>query len=826
MSEGCRRPGCGGSYAADGYCDECGHKRPAVPAQRPATKATKAGGRSAKAGAAGAKAGASTTSGLTALSGTAVTTSARTVGATVTSAGTVPVGHTGSRATATRRGGLGANLVHVPPVPPRDPTTAVMVDPQVPEQQRFCSTCGGPVGRSRDGKPGRTEGFCPKDRTPFSFVPALRAGDLVDDRYEVLGALAHGGLGWIYLARDRNISESGADRWVVLKGLINSGDADAMAAAVAERRFLVEVDHPNIVQVYDFASHPDPRTGERVSYIVMEYVDGRSLKDLALRHTDEQGRRAPLPLDQVLAYGIEILPALGYLHGRGMLFCDFKPDNVIHTEEQVKLIDLGAVRRIDDQTSPLWGTPGYQAPELAERGASIASDLYTVGRTMAVLSFDFGGFSTTFADHLPHPDDVPLLAAEESYHRLLLRATHADPDRRFGSAAEFAEQALGVLREVLAAADGVPRPAPSTLFTPQRRVFGTTSVLAADPAVSGAEVATALAVPLVDPTDPAAGLLATLGGEPAVAAATLRSSGVDSVEADLTLVRLLVEAGDPAAAAEQLAASAAPAGDWRRDWYAGLIALATDRPADAVTAFDAVYSALPGEPAARLALAAANELAGDVDAAVRRYLRVWRTDHGAVSAAFGLARMLLAAGDRAAAVAILDEVPEQSSQYIPAQVAAIRASLDTATGELSEADLVAASDRLNRLRLDAGRRASLAVAMLHQALRWLGPEPEPAPASRATVPGGQSTGDDGLPTQWPWSQVVRAFVRSRRDGASATALPAPAGAARFLGEPLREPELRAALERAYRLLASLEPDQQARWALVDKANAVRPRTVL
>jgi serine/threonine-protein kinase PknG len=89
--------------------------------------------------------------------------------------------------------------------------------------------------------------------------------------------VAHGGLGWIYLARDRNISDSGADRWVVLKGLINTGDPDAMAAAMAERRFLVEVDHPNIVKIHDFAQHPDPKTGEVVGYIVMEYVGGRSL---------------------------------------------------------------------------------------------------------------------------------------------------------------------------------------------------------------------------------------------------------------------------------------------------------------------------------------------------------------------------------------------------------------------------------------------------------------------------------------------------------------------------------------------------------------------
>ena len=107
----------------------------------------------------------------------------------------------------------------------------------------------------------------------------------------MLGCLAHGGLGWIYLARDRNVSDTVADRWVVLKGLIDTGDADAMAAAVTERRFLVEVDHPNIVKIHDFVQHPDPSTGTDVGYIVMEYVGGQSLRDLLLASTARRPAR-------------------------------------------------------------------------------------------------------------------------------------------------------------------------------------------------------------------------------------------------------------------------------------------------------------------------------------------------------------------------------------------------------------------------------------------------------------------------------------------------------------------------------------------------------
>jgi serine/threonine-protein kinase PknG len=553
----------------------------------------------------------------------------------------------------------------------------------------------------------------------------------------------------------------------------------------------------------------------------------------------------------VLAYGIEILPALGYLHGRGLLFCDFKPDNVIHAEEQLKLIDLGAVRRVDDQTSPLWGTPGYQAPELEQSGASVASDLYTVGRTLAVLSFDFGGFSTRYAHSLPHPGDVELLAREESFHRLLLRATHTDPARRFASAGDFAEQALGVLREVLSAADGVPRPATSTHFTSERRAFGGDATAAGGAVLTGSALAVALPLPLVDPVDPAAGVLATIGaGDAAGTVAALRALLADpamaTVEVRLRLVRALVEAGEPAAAGVELALAPTDPGDWRTDWYAGLVALAGDRLGDAVAAFDAVCTALPGEVAARLALAATSELAGDADGAIRRYLRVWRVDRSLVSAAFGLARTLLAVGDPSGAVAILDEVPEASSQYLAAQVAAVRASL--AGGALTAEDLVAASGRLERLRLDAGRRAALAVELLRRALHWLTNPPAPAGASAA----GLSTSDD-LPPRAPWPQVIRDYLASfsRTPASSAgtaapvappavAAGPAPAAvpssrapehstvedAVVVLGGALREEELRLGLERAYRVLASLEPDPAARRALVDQANAVRPRTVL
>jgi serine/threonine-protein kinase PknG len=730
----CRQPGCTGVYDAEGYCDECGH-RGSVPGSMPAGPQPPTGPDPA---------------GLS-------------------------VGDLTTRTRVESRGRLGADLVVVPPVPIRDPTTALMAVPQVPESHRFCSRCGQPVGRSRQGRPGAAEGFCPQDGAPFSFLPRLSPGEVVDDRYEIFGVLAHGAVGWVYLAHDRHVSESGADRWVVLKGLIDTSDADALWSTMTERRFLVEVDHPNIVKIHDIVQHPDPRSGQLVGYTVMEYVGGQSLKELALANSPPGGPRVPLPLPQVLAYGLEVLPAFGYLHRRGLLYCDFKPDNVIQAEEQLRLIDLGAVRRIGDDDSALFGTPGYQAPELATAGASVGSDLYTVGRTLAVLSFDFDGFSTRFADRLPDPGEVELFDREESYYRFLRRATHPDVRQRFRSAGEMADQLLGVLREVLAAADGAPRAGGSTLFTPEREVFGT-----ADAELAGHQVAVALPVPLVDPTDPAAAFLATLTN---ASVAALRAAPVQSIEVRLQLVRALVDAGDSAAAMAELQELPYDSLDWRLSWYAGLIALAAEQPDLARDQFDAVYDALPGEPAAQLGLAAACELVGHRAGAIHRFERVWRVDHSFVSAAFGLARMRLSLGDRAGAVAVLDEVPATSSQRVAAQISAVRSRLDLRRGPLTEADFIEASTQLERLRLDAQRQAGLSVEMFQTALRWLRRTAQPAS-------------------------------------------PAATAAGLMLGHGLTERDMRFGLERNYRVLATLEDAPRARCKLIDQANAMRPWTLM
>ncbi|MFF8974132.1 tetratricopeptide repeat protein [Streptomyces sp. NPDC014995] len=837
----CQRPGCDGAYEDMGggelYCDTCG-LAPVVSAggppsggglvASPPTGVTGGGKGSAGSGSSRPSARSTRTSSQSAKSRRSVSGRlSRSLSGTSTGR-SVSVRSSGSTAGSSGRARLGVGLVTVPQVPKPDPRAMVLDNPEVPERKRFCSRsdCGAPVGRSRGDRPGRTEGFCTKCGHPYSFVPKLKAGDVVHGQYEVVGCLAHGGLGWIYLAVDRAVS----DRWVVLKGLLDTGDQDAMAAAISERRFLAEIEHANIVRIYNFVEHLDQRTGSLDGYIVMEYVGGKSLKEIANSRRTPEGKRDPLPVEQACAYGIEALEALGHLHSRNLLYCDFKVDNAIQTEDQLKLIDMGAVRRMDDDESAIYGTVGYQAPEVAEVGPSVASDLYTVGRTLAVLTFDFQGYTTVYADSLPDPDGIEVFRRYESFYRLLVRATDPDPARRFASAQEMAEQLTGVLREVVSLQSGRARPALSTLFGPEVKVTdtelvptldGEVSRLGARPAgppraavgsgvrtpavgsgvptptvvtpglvkpVNAPAAALALPVPHVDPGDPNAGFLAgLLTSAPAELITALAAAAAPSVETRLRQVRAWLENGDCDAALMSLTKlEGERPDDWRVVWYRGVAALVTGDQEGAALAFDAIYDAFPGEPAPKLALGLCAEMLGQLDNAAEYYRLVWSTDPSYVSAAFGLARVQLAAGDRRSAVRTLESVPESSIHYTAARVAAVRARLRQRTAAASDVpfleDLTAAAaqvEALDAYGLDPTRREQLSAEVLGSALDWI-------------LSGGQGAG--------PGARRV------------------------LLGSDLDERGLRFGLERSYRTLARLATGGEERIDLVERANRYRPRT--
>ncbi len=321
----CTQPGCGGTIEG-GFCNRCGLE--------PADGGPAATGASGLLGAGSAALGSSR-------SGSRPTSARLGAGSTRR--------NTGSARSSSRKH-LGLGMVAVPELPAIDPEKVIMANPQVPPHRRFCSNpdChdaqGNPTALTR-----REAGFCPACGTPYSFVPTLKPGDVVADQYEVKGCLAFGGLGWLYLGKDNVLN-----RWVVLKGLLNTKDEAAAAAAVAERQFLAAVKHANIVGIYNFVS----RGAE--GFIVMEFVNGTTVKTL-------RKERGPLPPAEAIAYVHRILGAFSYLHAAGMVYCDMKPDNFMleGTPPDVKLIDMGGVRRLDDPSGDVYGTRGYSAPKQA-----------------------------------------------------------------------------------------------------------------------------------------------------------------------------------------------------------------------------------------------------------------------------------------------------------------------------------------------------------------------------------------------------------------------------------------------------------------------------
>lgn len=733
-----------------------------------------------------------------------------------------------SRVTRKRRR-LGAGLVDVTWVRDIEPEDAVMSDPVIPEAKRDCWQCGRPLGRSSGPGEGPLNGDCPHCGAHYSFTPGLTPGTMVADQYEITGAIAHGGLGWIYLAFDRNVS----DRAVVLKGLLNSNDAEAQAVAFAERQFLASVSHPNIVKIFNFVEHLDT-SGRTFGYIVMEYVGGATLKSLTTVDGDSSHRKH-LPISHAIAYLLEVMGALGYLHSVGLVFNDVKPENIMIGGDEVKMIDLGAVSPINGY-GHLYGTPGFQAPEIVKTGPQIVTDIYSIGRTLAVLTLPMPMENGRYIDGLPSPEDAQILAVNESFHRLLQRSTDPDPTQRFSSTDEMATQMLSVLREIVARSTGVPRPALSTVFTPQRTTFGTDLLLGPvdgffDPINSETfldpdDIAAALPVPLVDQTDPAAGLLTSAAlSEPNQTLDTIRSAKQDglssligtdpgddhpSLEVDLAEARAYIELGDVDTALGLLdITSRHHQHSWRIEWFLGLCALINGEPEVAHERFSTVLAAMPGEIAPKLAVAATAELIGRWlrsegsdpgsrrggtatadperaaaiehwdEVALREYTTLWQTDRGIVTAAFGVARMLFTAGEIEESVKALDDVPATSRHFNTASCTTVLALVHGRDPEQVTGDqLREAARRLAAMPDTEPRKPRLSIMVLGTALGWVNAHPDKASPNIS-----------------------------------------------LLGFPFTEHGLRAGLERSLRRLARSTVDRKQRFNLVDLANLIRPHTL-
>ncbi|WP_261563108.1 tetratricopeptide repeat protein, partial [Frankia tisae] len=515
----------------------------------------------------------------------------------------------------------------------------------------------------------------------------------------------------------------------------------------------------------------------------------------------------PPPPADVLRYLLRVLPALGHLHRMGLVYCDFKPDNVMVTASGVKLIDLGGARRLDDLVSGYLSTPGYRAPELDDDGErpggvertapSVATDTFAVARTLARLVLGrFPGFVDAYRHVLPPRRAHFPLREFESLDRLLRRATATDPQRRFQSVTELADELVGVLYEIVARTEGPVPPLASRWFDATGHPTGEAGP-AGPPAAW--EVLPELRVDQDDPRAPA--LTAGPDEDPAALAARLAAIVPVTTEVHLALARARIRAGqlDEAARALDAAAAAAPR-EWRIDWYRGLAALVARRPGLATADFDRVYSQVPGELAPRLALAtaladvattagSARERQAARERAAELFDVVGAIDPGVTSAAFGLARCRT---DASGKIDAYQRVPRSSSAYTASRarmigvlVARVPGTDSLAAGSVAagSAALLRAAALLADPLLDLGerRRAELRRDILTAAL--------------ALVPAGHPPPDGPRPPT-------------------------------LLGRAMVERELRFGLAETYREMARLTPDRASRVRLVDQANRARPRTLL
>src|SRR6266849_1091291 len=265
-------------------------------------------------------------------------------------------------------------------------------------------------------------------------------------KYIVKRELGRGGMGAVYLAE-----QPGLGREVAIKELILSAVADPVALKrfMQEAQVMARTSHPNLVQVHDLEQIGD------ANYIVLEFVRGKSLRDVINQGTP--------PLPQTFAVMHGVLQALDYAHKRAIVHRDMKPENVLMSDEgDVKVADFGIARLMDDsgagstatKTGTTVGTPQYMSPEqVASSKVDGRSDLYSAGIMFYELvvgqppftASDADGPFTLMAKHVqapPKPPSVLRPGLDMGLEEVILKSLSKRPDDRFQTGQEF-DDALG-----------------------------------------------------------------------------------------------------------------------------------------------------------------------------------------------------------------------------------------------------------------------------------------------------------------------------------------------------------------------------------------------
>ena len=262
-------------------------------------------------------------------------------------------------------------------------------------------------------------------------------------RFRIEGLLGSGAMGVVYKAHDPHIERTVALKLIRADLLGGDGRERYLERFRNEAKVAGRCVHPNIIGLYDFALH------EGNPYLVMEYVDGMDLGRAFAR-----GRAAAD--GAVIQIALQVLDALGYAHGFGIIHRDIKPANILRTADgRLKVTDFGISRFAFDstQSAVLVGTPSYMSPEQC-RGIAVdhRCDLFSLGCVLYELSsgqraFAGGSYAETLYK-LIHEPHVPLSsrnpAVSREFSNIIDRALAKEPGQRFGTAQEMAAALRGL----------------------------------------------------------------------------------------------------------------------------------------------------------------------------------------------------------------------------------------------------------------------------------------------------------------------------------------------------------------------------------------------
>ncbi|WP_054650261.1 Stk1 family PASTA domain-containing Ser/Thr kinase [Lactobacillus pantheris] len=308
----------------------------------------------------------------------------------------------------------------------------------------------------------------------------IEPGMTLDGRYKLFKTLGEGGMANVYLAHDLIL-----DRDVAVKvlRLDLQSDPDAARRFRREAMATLELSHPNIVSIYDVGEF------EGQQYLVMEYVDGKNLKQYIVEHF-------PIPYAKVVAMMTQVLGAIETAHEHNIIHRDLKPQNImVDRDGNVKIADFGIAVALSEtavtQTNSLLGSVHYMSPEQA-RGSlpTKQSDIYSLGvilYEMLTGSVPFEGDSAVTIALKHFQEDIPYVRdfdprIPQALENVVLKSTAKDPQQRYPSAAAMASDLATSLD---ASRSNEPR------FIPEGSSDSMAATKRIDPAVKAATIAAA-----------------------------------------------------------------------------------------------------------------------------------------------------------------------------------------------------------------------------------------------------------------------------------------------------------------------------------------------